>query len=180
VRSLRVAPERWRHRRTLAARFTDPAAARGAIEALQSAGVDGDDITLLSPFPEQSSRSNQAADERVARYLAGRVLLGVLVGVMGGVLVGAFVGALLIVATAPASPLGELVALAIAGAVLGAPLGAFIGFERSGTLSDAWSTTFDDLEPGAIWIGVKVHDGDDYIRARHALERQRPLDLRDL
>jgi hypothetical protein len=36
---------------TLAARFTDSADTRRAVEALQSAGVDGDDITLLSPVP---------------------------------------------------------------------------------------------------------------------------------
>ena len=134
------------------ARFPSPADARAAIEALQSAGIDGDDITLLSPFPQESRRSSELADGRIARYLARRVVVGVLVGVAGGLGVGALAGLVLVGATSPPTPLAEVVALAIAGIIIGAPLGAYIGFERAGTLSDAWSTTFDELEPGAIWM----------------------------
>jgi hypothetical protein len=82
----------------------------------------------------------------------------------------------MIMVAAPDSPLGEFVAFAAVGAVIG----AFIGFGTSGDRSDAWSTTFEDLEPGATWIGVKVHDADDYFRARRALERERAAELRKL
>jgi hypothetical protein len=174
------APEQWRHRRTVAARFGDTADARAAIEALQSAGIDGDDIALLSPFPDESRRSTNAADERMGRYLVRRVLLGALVGIVGGIFGGALIGGIVIALTAPGSALGQFVAFAIAGAVIGAPLGAYIGFERAGTLSEAWGTTFDDLEHGVTWVGVKVHDEDDYVRARRALERRQPVELREL
>ena len=73
-----------------------------------------------------------------------------------------------------------LTAFAAIGVVVGAPLGAYVGFERAGTLSDAWSTTFDELEEGATWVGVRVGDPGDYQRARRALARQRPSELREL
>jgi hypothetical protein len=47
-------------------------------------------------------------------------------------------------------------------------------------LSDAWSVTFDELEPGATWIGVRTHDRNEDERARHALARQRPIEVRQL
>jgi hypothetical protein len=164
----------------VAARFGDAADARAAIEALQSAGIDGDDIALLSPFPQTSRRSTNAADERMGRYLVRRVLVGALLGVVGGVVAGALVGGIVIAVTTPASELGQLVAFAIASGIIGAPLGAYIGFERAGTLSEAWGTTFEDLERGATWVGVKVHDVDHYLRARRALERRHPAELREL
>jgi hypothetical protein len=169
-----------RHSRVLAARFPDAGRARVAIEGLQSAGIDGDDITLLSPFPEKSHRSTHAADTRITRYLVRRIVVGFLAGIAAGVLLGAAIGVVLVAVTAPREPVGEVVALAAVGIVIGAPLGAYIGFERAGTLSDAWSVTFDDLEPGATWIGVRTHDPDEHERARRALARQQPIEVRQL
>jgi hypothetical protein len=162
----------------LAARFPDVAQSRLAIEGLQSAGIDGDDIILLSPFPERAARSPETADSRIVRYLVRRVGLGILAGIAIGVVFGALVGALLVAATA--APLGEIAALTAAGIVIGGPVGAYIGFERTGTLSDAWSTTFDELETGAVWIGVRIHDHGDRERAEHVFARVRPTELREL
>jgi hypothetical protein len=176
-------PSRRRRRRRatlVAARFADAAQARAAIEALQSAGIDGDDITLLSPFPEISDQSTRTADRRMVPYLAVRVVLGVVAGVAAGIVIGAAIGAVVIAVTTPPSPLGELAAFAVAGILIGAPLGAYIAFERAGTLSDAWSTTFEELEPGATWIGVRVHDPAGRTRARRTLERQEPAEVREL
>jgi hypothetical protein len=164
----------------LAARFADAAHARTAIEALQSAGIDGDDILLLSPFPEETSSSTRAADRRTTRYLLGRVVRGVLVGMAGGTILGVVIGVPLVGATAPAQPLGQIAALAAVGMVIGVSLGAYVGFERAGTLSDAWSTTFHELEPGATWIGVRMHDRSDQRRARRALDRVHPREVRKL
>jgi hypothetical protein len=164
----------------LAARFLDVAQSRLAIEGLQSAGIDGDDIILLSPFPEHPAVSPEAADSRIVRYLVRRVVIGILSGITIGVVLGTLVGALLVAATSPVEPLGEIVALASAGIVIGGPLGAYIGFERAGTLSDAWSTTFDELETGAVWIGVRIHDHDDRERAEHVFARVHPAELREL
>jgi hypothetical protein len=170
-----------RHRgHVLAARFDDTAQSRTAIEGLQSAGIDGDDIMLLSPFPAHPPRPSQATDRRILRYLLPRVLLGIVVGIAVGVVVGAIAGGVLVLVTAPAAPLEEIVALAAVGAVVGGPLGAYIGFERAGTISEAWSTTFDELEVGASWIGVRLHDPADRDRARHVFERVSPTEVREL
>jgi hypothetical protein len=164
----------------LAARFPDIGHARLAIEGLQSSGIDGDDIRWLSPFPDEIPRPTGSADRRITRYLLRRVLMGVLVGAAIGGLVGVILGGILVAVTTPASLLGEMVALAAVGILLGSQVGAYVGFERAGTLSDAWSTTFDELEAGDTWIAVRTMDADDRERARRALERQRPIAVREL
>jgi hypothetical protein len=163
----------------LAAHFPDVGRARLAIEGLQSSGVDGEDIRWLSPFPQELRRPTGTADRRITRYLVRRVLVGALVGATGGGVVGMIVGVVLVAATTATSVVGEIVALAVVGIVFGAQLGAYVGFERAGTLSDAWGTTFDELEAGATWIGVRTKE-DDEDRARHALERERPIEVRRL
>jgi hypothetical protein len=163
----------------LAARFPDVGRARLAIEGLQSSGVDGEDIKWLSPFPQELRRPSTTADRRITRYLLRRVLVGALVGATVGGIAGVIAGAILVAATTAASVVGEIVALAVVGTVFGAQLGAYVGFERAGTLSDAWNTTFDELEAGATWIGVRTKEGNQE-RARHALERQRPIEVREL
>ena len=180
MRSPDAERQRRRHATVLAARFPDASHARVAIEGLQSAGIDGDDITLLSPFPEESRQSTHAADTRITRYLVRRIAIGILAGIAGGALLGAVVGVVLVAVTTASAPSGEIAALAAVGIVIGAALGAYIAFERAGTLSDAWSVTFDDLEAGATWIGVRTHDRDGHERACHALARQRPIEVRQL
>lgn len=106
--------------------------------------------------------------------------MGALVGAVVGGLVGGLAGGVLVAVTSPAAALGEVVALAAVGMVIGTQVGAYVGFERAGTLSDAWSTTFDELESGAIWIGVRTRDPHDLARARRALERERPIEVREL
>jgi hypothetical protein len=171
---------RWRHGGTLlAARFPDVSSARLAIEAVQSTGIDGDDVRWLSPFPDESRRSSATPDRRITRYLARRIVVGALVGAAGGALVGLIAGAILVAVTRPAEALGEVVALVAVGIVLGIHVGAYVGFERAGTLSDAWNTTFDELETGATWIGVRTTHPADRERARRALERHQPITIRE-
>ena len=161
------------------ARFADLARARAAIEALQIVGVDGDDITLLSPFSDPARPSTQAADRRMVGYLGRRIVAGVALGITVGVVSGAIAGGILVAVTSPSAAFGEVVALVLVGMLLGAPLGAYIAFERAGTLSDAWGTTFEDLESGVVWVGVKTHDADGHDRARHVLQRHDALEVRD-
>jgi hypothetical protein len=175
-----VPPRRRQVATLVAAQFPDVGRARLAIEGLQSNGIDGDNIRWLSPFPEDAHRPPGTADRRISRYLLRRVVVGALVGAGVGGLVGVIGGGVLVALTSPASPVGEIVALAAVGVLLGAQVGAYVGFERAGTLSDAWSTTFDELEAGDTWIGVRTTDARDRERARHALERQRPMVVREL
>jgi hypothetical protein len=114
------------------------------------------------------------------RYLVRRILVGVVTGSATGIVLGALVGAVLVATTTPAAPLGEFVTLATAGVVIGGPLGAYISFERAGTLSDAWSTTFEELEAGATWVGVRIHNRADRQRAQRLFERVPPDEIREL
>src|SRR5262245_22874778 len=151
-------PDAGKQEAMVGARFADLARARAAIEALQIVGVDGDDISLLSPFSDPAHPSTQVADRRIVGYLGRRIVAGVVLGVTVGSVIGALAGGILVALTSPSAAFGEVVALVIVGMLLGAPLGAYIAFERAGTLSDAWGTTFEDLESGVVWVGVKTHD----------------------
>ncbi len=103
-----------------------------------------------------------------------------LVGIAAGIVIGAMVGGVVVAVTAPVTPLGQIAALSAVGIVIGAPLGAYIGFERAGTLSDAWNTTFDELEDGATWIGVRIRDPASRERVLDALDRRQPSEIREL
>lgn len=174
----RAQPTGWPDGTCILARFADAPRARAAIEALQSAGVDGDDIKLVSPTPRKPTRSSTAAvDGRIARYLTGRVARGVLVGAITGLLLGALAGIVLDVVTSPASGLGVVAALGLVGIIAGAYVGAYVGFERAGTLSDAWPATFETLDGGPVWIAVLADDAETRRRARRTLEHHDAAEL---
>jgi MFS family permease len=160
------------------ARFASRGDARTAIEALQEAGVDGNDIELLGTPPGSTSsvELTRAVDRRIAGYLAGRVGRAILIGAVGGLLAGTTAAAVLIAATAPASALAELIAVAIVGVLLGATCGAYVGFERAGTLSDAWPLTFEDAR-GPVWIAVFTAAPADRERVRGIVERHHALEV---
>jgi hypothetical protein len=116
----------------------------------------------------------------MARYLVRKVAVGVVLGALAGALLGALAGALLVAATAASYPLLEVLALTVGGIVGGAPVGAYVGFEGAGTLSDAWGATFENVEPGETWIGVRLTQRESYEHARRELARHHPRELREL
>ncbi len=67
-----------RPRPAVAGQFTRLDVARTAIEALENAGIDGDDIALLGRPAEvaRAPSDPEIADRRLGRYLAPRVALG--------------------------------------------------------------------------------------------------------
>jgi hypothetical protein len=163
----------------LAARFADLVGARDAIKALENAGIDGDEIALLGPAAERARRpvNPKPTDRRVVLYLAGRVLRGALIGAAIGLVVATLVGVVVLLVTDLAA--GLLVACVLGGAFLGATVGAFVSVERSVGLADDWALTFEEAT-GPVWVGVYTSDASDRARARQALERAHPLELRAL
>ncbi|MBV8949720.1 MAG: hypothetical protein JOZ99_02510 [Actinobacteria bacterium] len=53
-----------------------------------------------------------------------------------------------------------------------------IGAERSISDSDAWTVTFHDVSDGPVWVAVRAREPEAVDKARRALERTEPLDLR--
>lgn len=163
------------------ARFPDMDAARTAVEALEDAGIDGADIRFVGPVVSSppTVSETRTIDWRIAKYLAWRIARGVAIGALIGFFASAVVGAVLVAATRPVSRIGEFVAVTVVGCVLSATLGAFIGFERAGTLSDAWPTTFGEPSDQSLWVGARTHDVHQHQLALRKVRRLHPLELRD-
>jgi len=165
----------------VAASFPSMESARDAIEALEHAGVDGDEIELLGQpadvarFPSQPG----GPDKRMALHLVRRVALGALMGALAGLVLGVLSGLLVAVGTdATDSRSGLVTAIAIVGVGLGVTLGVLVSFERAIGLSDAWPLTFEDVPDGPVWVAVYTGGGRTRVRAADALARHRPLELR--
>jgi hypothetical protein len=168
--------ERGEARPGIAARFPGVAEARRAIEALENAGIDGNDIALLGRSAAARTPGDpKASDRRVGRYLLPRLALGVGLGAVVGALGGLVVGVVVAAVTA-GSTVGVVAACGIVGLCVGGVLGTFFSFERSVGLSDAWPETFDAPDE-PVWVGVFGHDHERG-RITAVLERRGPTEVR--
>jgi enoyl-CoA hydratase/carnithine racemase len=156
--------------------------ARVAIEALENAGIDGDDIELLGrPVEDARPAPNpKVVDKRVARHLLPRIAAGALMGAALGAGFGLGLALVLaVVADSLGGGVGFVFAITLVGVGLGAVVGALINFERSVGLSDAWPLTFDDVPEGPVWVAVYTEDSRGVSRAADQLAQQHPLELRE-
>jgi hypothetical protein len=165
----------------VAASFADMAGARGAVEALEHAGVDGDEIELVGESADAARMPTSPArpDRRMAVHIVQRLAVGAVIGAAAGAVVGAALGLTLVAATSTGGGAGLVFALGIAGLGLGGVVSAFLSFERTVGLSDAWPLTFEDVPDGSVWVAVYSHAPGTHDRALATLARQRPIELRD-
>lgn len=165
----------------VAARFPSMESARVAIEALEHAGVDDDEIELLG-HPADVARdpsAPQGPDRRLGLHLVRQVALGALGGAFAGVVLGLLIGLLVAAPTdATDSRSGLVTAIIIVGIGLGVTLGVLLSFERAIGLSDAWPLTFEEVPDGPVWVAVYTGGGRSRARAADALARHHPLELR--
>jgi hypothetical protein len=164
----------------VAANFSDMEAARAAIEALENAGVDGDDIDLLGRRADAARTPTRPgrADRRVAGHMARSIALGAVIGAAAGAAVGVVLGLIVLAATSTGGGAGLVFAFALVGVGLGVVVTVFLSFERSVGLSDAWPLTFEDVPEGSVWVAVYSRDPKTERRAYEALTGLEPLDLR--
>jgi hypothetical protein len=164
----------------VAARFSDLEHARAAIEALENSGVDGDDIKLLGSAAEEAaieptqSDADRRAVKQVLSHTARASVVWGLIGAVAGLAVGAFV---LWISGSWDVPAWLLV-FALLGGFLASTVAAMIGAERSVSESDAWASTFQDTGEGPVWVAVRAPDDRQVEKARRALERTDPIDIR--
>jgi enoyl-CoA hydratase/carnithine racemase len=164
----------------VAASFPSMDAARDAIESLENAGIDGDDIELLGE-PVDNTRpapNPKIVDKRVARHLVPRILTGGLTGAAVGAGFGLVLALVLAVVADSLGGGGFVFAITLVGIGLGAVVGALINFERRVGLSDSWPLTFDDTPAGVVWLAVYTADRHAVNRAADRLAEHHPLELR--
>jgi hypothetical protein len=164
----------------VAARFASLEEARGAVLALEQAGLDGNDIELLGR-PVDAARvphDPKRADLRLVFYLVPRLAGGLALGAGAGFGLGLLVAGVLLVTGVLSWSWGAFAICVLIALFPGATLGVFVAFERSVGVSEDWSLTFEDAPPGPVWVGVYTRELDVRARARQVLEHRRPLELR--
>jgi hypothetical protein len=165
---------------SVAARFASLEEARGAIVALEHAGLDGNDLELLGRAVEAARvpRDPKRADRRLVFYLLPRLAAGLALGSGAGLGLGLLIAGVLMGAGVLSWSWGAFGVCVLIALFPGATLGVFLAFERSVGVADDWSLTFEDPGPGAVWVGVYTRDDEFRAKARHVLEQRRPLELR--
>jgi hypothetical protein len=135
--------------------FVDAESARGAILALEQAGVDPNAIALLGAWPDEDRQRSPVTRYRRMTYMA----------LVGATLVGA--GGFL--------SFGRSWAWAVTGAILGGAVGVTVGWALAMGLSQAWEETFMVDDNGTFAVGVHSGDPEEILRARPVLTRHGAL-----
>lgn len=161
--------------------FPDMEAARSAVLALERAGIDEHDISLLGPGAEEARVATDVRepDGIVTRDIAKTSAAGVAAGGSLGALAGFIGGAL-----AWGIPgVGPVVGSAVWAATLGgAGAGAAIGGLTAGAAvlgqSDTWADTYrEPLAAGQVLVGVHADTKEALHRGEEHLRSQSPLRL---
>lgn len=153
--------------------YPDMESARKALAALEQAGIDGLDISLLGrPAQEAASDPNtQDRDAGVSKDVSKAGVLGTVAGGGAGAVAGLVGGAL-----AFGIPgVGPVIGSALWASVLGgAGVGAAIGGLTAGTAAISqnpdWETAYNEsVRQGRVLVGVHVDDGRDLGRVEQVL-----------
>jgi hypothetical protein len=152
--------------RDLVALHHDGRTARGTIERLSRAGVDGGAIELLGPVEVVTSGryGDRQTDRGSSLAVGGRMVRGLVWGMGPGAIFGAIV---LAVATVPS--VSAIAAGAAGGAFFGAGVGALAGLLTIPTMASSWERTFSPMVPGGVAVGVRVEDARTAKRAARVL-----------
>lgn len=157
----------------------DLPAARVAIEALQSAGIDGTHIELLGPAVEEARDLGETAgpDRRVVGHFSQRVIRGVAVGAAVGAAAGALIGivAMFLLDT---NGLAAFLLGVIVGALFGSWVGPLLAVERKMGYSPDWELTFADIPHDSACVAVWTSSEELHRKATAALGDVERIEIR--
>jgi hypothetical protein len=164
------------------AAFADMGAARAAIEALGRTGISGEKISLHGPAAQTAADQPETAtpDAVAMQALTQSAVIGGIWGGLAGIAFGI-----------PASILiydsldREVTALTVlSGAFLGglgmSGIGALIGIMRLPADTETWELAMHEDTSGLAIVGVHSEDETEIKNARESLDRQSPLDIRQV
>ncbi len=148
--------------------FPDMDSAAAAVDALESAGVDGSQISLLGKAVEEAAEETQTGerDAAIAERIGRRAAAGAAAGTAAGGLAGFLAGlvAFAIPGIGPVIGTGVWAATA-AGAVAGGAVGGVLGGVTSVDMTEAWELTQEAVRAGHVMVGVHTVDGEEAERA---------------
>lgn len=159
------------------ATFPDMESARSALDALSSAGIEAEDISLLGRAVDEARNdtNTRLRDMEATKEVGKRAGAGAGVGTALGALAGA--AAFVIPGVGPVVGTGILGAT-IAGGVAGGSVGGMVGGVAGVSLQDDWDVTFtESIRGGRVLVAVHAADKDDVDKAAEVLRDEDPDQL---
>src|SRR6266480_1128076 len=133
------------------ATYLDMDAARKAFDALEKAGVDGDDMSLLGRHAEEAAAVTETRqrDAHLVGDVSEKVAKGGAMGAAAGAIAGT--AAFVIPGVGPALGIG-IWAGTLGGAVAGGAVGGVAGGVTAMDQSDDWELTYDEVADGKVLV----------------------------
>jgi outer membrane lipoprotein SlyB len=135
------------------ATFPDMEAARKAFDALEKAGIDGDDMSLLGRTADRVAAETDTRDRDA--HLVGEVSDHVVKGGAIGSVAGAIAGTVAFVIPGIGPGIGVGIwAATLGGAVAGGAVGGVAGGVSAFDQGEDWELTFDDVAEGKVLVAT--------------------------
>ncbi len=154
------------------ATFADMEQARSAVEALDNAGIEGEDISLLGTQVEEARKDpdTKLRDMEATQTIAKRAGAGAAAGTAVGALAG--VAAFAIPGVGPVLGAGMLAAV-IGGSVAGASVGGMVGGVAGVSMEEDWDLTFNEsIRAGRVLVAVHAAEKGDVDKAAEVFEKE--------
>lgn len=163
------------------ATFSDMENARKAIMALERAGIDADNISLLGRAGEEVANETDPAerDAGVTKDVTKAALTGTAVGGAVGGIAGFIAGALAFGIPGIGPVVGSGIWAATLGAAgVGGPIGGLVAGAAALGESEAWESTYhESVRSGRVVIAVHADDRQQLDQAADILRGQEPAAL---
>lgn len=158
------------------ATYADMAAARKAFHALEKAGVDGDDISLLGPHADEAAAEleTRERDAHLVGDVGEKAVKGGAIGSVAGAIAGSV--AFMIPGVGPGIGVG-IWAATLGGAIAGGAVGGVAGGVSAIDQSEDWELTYDDVAAGKVLVATHAGDEAEADKQESVLRGHRPEKL---
>jgi hypothetical protein len=154
----------------------DMETARKAITALERAGVDGDNVSLLGRQADVVAREEDTRDRDA--HLTGDVAKKVGEGGALGTVAGAIAGTVAFVIPGVGPGIGAGIwAATLGGAIAGGAVGGVAGGVSAIPQTEDWELTYDDVRDGKVLVVTHAEDAAEADKQAEVLSAHNPLKL---
>lgn len=156
------------------ATFPDMKAAREAFNALEAAGIDGHDMSLLGAHVDEAAAETDTRerDAHLVGDVGEHVVKGGAIGSVAGAIAGGV--AFMIPGVGPAVGVG-IWAATLGGAVAGGAVGSLAGGIGAIDQSEDWELTYDEVAEGKVLVATHAEDGAEADKQESVLRQHHPL-----
>src|SRR5437899_2061943 len=156
------------------ATYPDMNGARKAFDALEAAGVDGDDMSLVGAHADAAAveTDTRERDAHLVGDVAEHVVKGGAIGSVTGGIAGGV--AFMIPGVGPAVGVG-IWAATLGGAVAGGAVGGVTGGISAIDQSEDWELTYDDVGEGKVLVATHAEDESEADKQESVLRETKPI-----